>query len=151
MTIGHTSANALTAPPNVTRDGEIGSYDDELARERRPHRNSQVEQPKPWRVVMDTQSGRLKVKDIQALIREGGIRKCAACRQLSAYAWQYVTAKPSYSRGCFSRGEIAHIGAASCFEWECGHCGANNVFRSAPILAECYTHVPLRPRTGRTA
>jgi hypothetical protein len=36
---------------------------------------------------------------------------------------------------------IAHVGAADCFGFECGHCQARNTERDAPILAECYTHI----------
>ena len=79
------------------------------------------------------------VRDVAGLIDAGDVRSCAGCGQYSAYSWDHVTAK--YDNGCVERGEIAHIGASSCFEWQCGHCGANNAFKDAPILAECYTHV----------
>lgn len=79
--------------------------------------------------------------DIEALQESGDIVECAACGELSAYAWQYVADKPSYSRGCYDKGEIAHVGAASGSEFECGHCGAHNVEADSPLLHECYTHV----------
>jgi hypothetical protein len=82
------------------------------------------------------------MNNIERLVESGDVRECAACGQRSAYAWEHVTEKETYHRGCYERGEIAHIGSASCFERECGHCGANNVFAVAPILAECYTHEP---------
>ena len=82
-------------------------------------------------------------EQLAALKEEGDVVECAACGELSAYAWQNVTEKPSYHRMCWERGEIAHVGAASGFEWECGHCGANNVDADAPILAEVYTHYPV--------
>jgi hypothetical protein len=76
---------------------------------------------------------------VAQLIESGDVRECAGCGELSAYSWDDVSVKPDGER--FQPGEIAHIGAASCFEWQCGHCGAYNAFKDAPILAECYTHV----------
>lgn len=67
------------------------------------------------------------------------IVECARCGEKSAWAWGDVTAKSEYRLDA-KPGEIAHIGAASCFEWECGHCGANNVDVDSPTLHECYTH-----------
>ena len=78
--------------------------------------------------------------DIEALMESGAIVECARCSELSAYAWRYVAEKPSYYRGCYDKGEVAHVGACSGFEWECGHCGANNVPHDSPLLHELYTH-----------
>jgi len=76
---------------------------------------------------------------IDTLLESGDLKQCAACGELSADSWNLVTAKSDFSRDA-KPGEIGHIGAASCFEWACGHCGANNVYVDAPILAEVYTH-----------
>lgn len=76
--------------------------------------------------------------DLEQLIQSGEVRECAACGRYSAYNWEHVTAGVDSER-CQST-HIAHIGTCSGFEWQCGHCGANNVFKDAPILAECYTH-----------
>ena len=77
---------------------------------------------------------------IDALIHSRDIVQCAACGELSAHSWDLVTEKETYYRLGWDPGEIAHVGAASCFEWECGHCGAHHVKIRAPILAEVYTH-----------
>jgi hypothetical protein len=82
----------------------------------------------------------MKQNRIAKLIASGDIVECAACEELSAYSFDNVTPRGHYFRGCWDKGEIAHVGACSSFEWECGHCGANNVDADAPILAECYTH-----------
>lgn len=89
--------------------------------------------------------------DIEALKESGDIVECAGCGELSAYAWQFVADKPSYSRLCFEKGEIAHVGACSGSEWECGHCGANNVEADSPLLAEVYTHVAPEDRVAAFA
>jgi len=77
--------------------------------------------------------------DTESLIESGDIVECAACGELSAYSFDLVTARSEYRLDA-NPGEIAHVGAASCWEFECGHCGANNVEVDAPILAEVYTH-----------
>lgn len=77
---------------------------------------------------------------VDELIEAGDVVECAACGEHSAYAWDLVTARSEFRMDA-ETGQIAHVGAASCFEWECGHCGAHNVHRDAPILAEYYTHV----------
>jgi hypothetical protein len=79
--------------------------------------------------------------NIEALLESGDIECCAACGEHSAYSWRYVTPKEHHYRLGYNKGEIAHIGAASGFEWECGHCGAHNVPEDSPLLAEVYTHV----------
>ncbi len=81
--------------------------------------------------------------DIAELQESGDVVECAACGKLSAHAWQVCNAygetggEHSYSP---DPARIAHAGAASCWEWECGHCRANNVVADAPILHPCYTH-----------
>lgn len=84
---------------------------------------------------------------IHMLLRNGDIRRCAACHELSAYCWAHTTQKDEALRGGFEPDEVAHIGAADAFGWQCGHCRAHNPFRDAPILAECDTHQP-PPRVG---
>lgn len=70
------------------------------------------------------------------------VETCARCGELSAYCWDDCTAYPDGEHTYDPEpGTIAHIGTASCWEWECGHCRANNVERDSPINAECYTHV----------
>jgi hypothetical protein len=84
--------------------------------------------------------------DIDALVESGDIVCCAACQEHSAYSWAYVTPKEHHFRLGYNPGDIAHVGASSGFEWECGHCGANNVPEDSPLLAEVYTHVSLEER-----
>lgn len=86
-------------------------------------------------------------KDLSILIEDGSVEECQICGGHSAYAWQDVSSELSDSNDIYSRptkGQghlIAHIGAASGFEWECGHCGAHHVQRDSAINSECYTHV----------
>lgn len=81
----------------------------------------------------------LNQTQIDALLASEDLVQCAACGELSAYSFNLVTARADFRMDA-KPGEIGHVGAASCFEWECGHCGANNVDLEAPILAEVYTH-----------
>lgn len=81
--------------------------------------------------------------DLEALKESGDIEECCACAGLSAYSYDLVNLDPE--KVLFkSKGEqksmIAHIGASSGFEWECGHCRANNVPVDSPLLHPCYTH-----------
>lgn len=76
---------------------------------------------------------------VETLLETGDLKRCAACGELSADSWNLVTARNDFRLDA-NPGEIAHVGAASCWEWECGHCGANNVEADSPILAEVYTH-----------
>lgn len=85
----------------------------------------------------------MTTEKIEALLESGDLVQCAACGEISSHSWTHVTEKETYYRLDFKPGEIANIGASSCFEWECGHCGANNVDADAPILAEVYTHQEL--------
>lgn len=80
-------------------------------------------------------------QSIETLLASGALVRCAGCGELSSFSWQHVTHKQSYPRLCWQPGEIAHIGAASGFEWECGHCAASNVPLDSPLLAEVFTHV----------
>lgn len=75
---------------------------------------------------------RADARELARLVECGDIEECAACGRLSAYAWQDV--ERLEARG------VAHIGAASGFEWQCGHCSASNVPQDSPLLAEVYTH-----------
>lgn len=81
-----------------------------------------------------------------ALIESGHILECICCGELSAYCYGDTDAYDQFDDdiipGGFKPepGTIAHIGTASCWEWECGHCGAHHVDADSPILAECYTH-----------
>lgn len=50
-------------------------------------------------------------RKLARLIAKGHVLECPCCGKLSAYAWQ----------DCDERRGIAHIPAASCFEWQCGH------------------------------
>jgi hypothetical protein len=84
--------------------------------------------------------------DIEALVESGDIECCAACQEYSAYSWTYVTPKEHHVRLGYDKGDIAHIGACSGFEWECGHCGAHNVPEDSPLLDEVYTHVSREDR-----
>lgn len=83
--------------------------------------------------------------EIEELLGSGDIKECAGCGQLSAHAWELANAyrDEKGEGGSYyepKRGLVAHIGTASCWEFECGHCRANNVQADAPILADCYTH-----------
>ena len=78
-------------------------------------------------------------KMIEALIESGDLLECSQCLELSSYNSNLVTARSTFRLDA-KPGEIAHVGASSCHEWECGHCGANNVDIGSPILAEVYTH-----------
>jgi hypothetical protein len=69
---------------------------------------------------------------VQALIRKGDIEVCPVCEGLSAYSHLDVDEEHG----------INHIGATSCFEWECGHCHRSFADADSPIMAECYTHIP---------
>jgi hypothetical protein len=89
-----------------------------------------------------------RTETIEALKEKGDIVECAACGESSAHAWGDVDDQPGSepdattvaTRG-WSKGQVAHVGAADCFGWECGHCGARNTDRDSPTLAEVYTHV----------
>lgn len=90
----------------------------------------------------------MKMKELSVMLENGDIEECIVCGAYSAYAWDDVSPELSDENDIYSRPTaqqrnlIAHIGAASGEEWECGHCGAHHVERTSPMLAECYTHVP---------
>lgn len=84
--------------------------------------------------------------DTDELVELGHVLECPCCGELSAYAWEDATAYDQFEDGIVpggfrpAPGTIAHIGTASCWEWECGHCRAHLVQADSPILAECYRH-----------
>lgn len=75
--------------------------------------------------------------EIDALLANGSVVECAACGRLSALSWDDC----SDYEGTPAHDDIAHVPVACCWDWQCGHCGATNVDRNSPTLAECYTHV----------
>ena len=68
--------------------------------------------------------------DLATMLDAGYVEQCPACGGLSAYAWIDVDAPAG----------IAHIGAPSCWEWQCGHCRTYWAAAGSPLTAECYTH-----------
>lgn len=89
--------------------------------------------------------------DLETLLDIGELVRCAACAELSAFSWEHVNAQSDYRLDA-KPGEIAHVGASSSQEWECGHCGAHNVEIDSPFLAEAYTHIdPATFEAGREA
>lgn len=85
-------------------------------------------------------------QEIESLIKDGSIVVCPACLEMSAHAWQDSTAYEQFTDGIIpggfipSKGSIAHVGASSCWEWECGHCRAHVVDADSPLTCPCYTH-----------
>lgn len=86
----------------------------------------------------------MKTKDVEHLLASGDIVCCPVCGELSAFSWQDTTAYPEgepIHRGMkLEPGTIAHVGACSCWEWECGHCGAHLVEVDSTINHPAYTH-----------
>lgn len=74
--------------------------------------------------------GRLRAKP-----RDDDFETCLVCGGVSSYRRSLTDEEAGVDNG------IAYIGTTSCFEWECGHCRAHHVVATAPILAECYTHI----------
>jgi len=73
----------------------------------------------------------MKTEDEIATLQEKGyVNECPACGKLSAHAWEDVDEEAG----------IAHIPTASCWEWQCGHCGAHLVQADSPINHPAYTH-----------
>ena len=70
------------------------------------------------------------MKNIQELVDNGSILECPGCGGLSAHAWEDVD----------EANGIAHIGAASCCEWQCGHCKTYWMEKGCPLDHPCYTH-----------
>lgn len=79
---------------------------------------------------LDTTPPAEKQAVIDQLLEKGHIETCLVCDKLSAYAW------------CDTDEDlgVAHIGTASCWEWECGHCRAHHVEADSPLLHPAYTH-----------
>lgn len=96
------------------------------------------------------------------LVEKHDIEVCPICGAYSAYANQDVnmmqinggfkryTNQDGLSDGNeeYTNNEILtnwpnvyHIGACSCFEWQCGNCKNSFSPVDSPINAECYTHV----------
>ena len=88
----------------------------------------------------EAKAASLSDDEIDLLIESGDIVRCSACGELSALSWDYVTPKSRCYLRCWDAGEIAHVGATSMDEFECGHCGANNVEPESPILSPANTH-----------
>lgn len=64
-------------------------------------------------------------------LEEGGkLLRCERCDGLNAHAWG----------DCDEALGIAHIPVASCWEWQCGHCGTHWVEADSPINHPAYTH-----------
>jgi hypothetical protein len=84
--------------------------------------------------------------ETKALVLDGSIEICPACHEMSAHSWNDANGYEEFTDGITpggfkpEKGKIAHIGTASCFEWECGHCGAHCVKRDSPINHPAYTH-----------
>ena len=82
----------------------------------------------------------------KGLILDGSIEICPVCDELSAYSWQEANAYEQFTDGIIpggfkpEKGKIAHIGTASSFEWECGHCKRSFTERDSPINHPAYTH-----------
>ena len=80
----------------------------------------------------------------RALLDSGYAEQCPACGAVSAYAWEDVNYCPraDVDLGVPIDERIYHIGAASCFEWECGNdsCGKSWTPIDSPLTAPCYTH-----------
>lgn len=85
-------------------------------------------------------------EDTKALVLDGSIEICPVCDELSAHAWQETTAYDQFTDGIIpggfkpEPGTIAHIGNASCFDWQCGHCKRSFTTVDSPINHPCYTH-----------
>jgi hypothetical protein len=58
------------------------------------------------------------------------LEECPVCGGLNTYCWDDVDEEKG----------IAHIPTASCWEWQCGHCGAHLVEAGSPPTYPCYTH-----------
>lgn len=87
----------------------------------------------------------MTTRKLNRLLTSGDIVECAACGELSAYAAQNVDDQVPHDpntwacRG-WTKGQVAHVGVACAWTWECGHCGATNCYPDSPILHPCYTH-----------
>jgi hypothetical protein len=97
-----------------------------------------------WRTL--TMANETREELIALMIASTAIETCLVCGELSAYAYGNCDAYDQFPDDIIPGGfrplpgTIAHIGTASYWEWECGHCGAHHVDADSPILAPCYTH-----------
>jgi len=73
--------------------------------------------------------------DVRALVLDGSVEICPACLELSAYAWEDVTAEDGREPG-----KIHHVPTAGAWEWECGACGTHWTEADSPINHPAYTH-----------
>lgn len=85
-------------------------------------------------------------KLLEEKLENGDCVECASCGEISAYSFDDADPQNGDPDGSFTRmgwepGEIAKVGAADCFSWECGHCGAHNADPDSVYMSECYTHV----------
>lgn len=76
----------------------------------------------------------------KVLLHEGRAELCAGCDGVSAWA----RADEDEAEG------VAHIGAASCWEWTCGHCGLSWTPADSPLTAELFAHRPPPPADDDT-
>jgi hypothetical protein len=80
------------------------------------------------------------------LVLDGSIEICSACGGLSAYAWQDCTGYEEFPDGIIpggftpDKGKVAHVGAASGFEFQCGHCRRNIMSVDSPLNSPLFTH-----------
>ncbi len=71
----------------------------------------------------------------QLRLKNSDFETCLVCGRISSHRNSLTDEETEVDNG------IARISTASCFEWECGHCRAHHVEITAPILAECNTHI----------
>ena len=78
----------------------------------------------------------------QKLVDSEYAEECPACGAISAYAWEDVNYCPlaDVDEELPADERTYHLGAASCFEWQCGSCGRSWAPVDSPINAPCYTH-----------
>jgi hypothetical protein len=81
--------------------------------------------------------------NVKRWFSRGWLERCPSCDGLSAYAWEDTEIDPNtvlWKTEAKDRNKIAHIPAASGFEWTCGHCGLSWTPKNSPINSPCYTH-----------
>lgn len=100
-----------------------------MARRRNTSNFRRIPASKPV-LRLDTTPPRRKPAVLAKLIDKGHVMRCSSCNGLSAYAWCDTDESLN----------VAHIGAASCWEWQCGHCRTHWVEADSPINSPCYTH-----------
>ena len=74
----------------------------------------------------------MNAKQLRRLIITGDVEVCPACNTLSAYCYDDADEE--------SKPPVYHIPACSCFDWQCGKCGATLADANSAALAEVYTH-----------